>query len=103
MALSDERYVEILAGIEKIKEEKPYADADDATAALDWLGLAITDVQNAQRKAGADDVRQVGRLQQTAGELESLHSAVTTRMTVNKQDVPHRHGGPSTDALTPDD
>jgi hypothetical protein len=102
MALSDDRYTEIHAGAERIKEEKPYKKRDDAIAALDWLTSALADLRGAQHALAASDIVQITRLGGDIEVLENLSKAIRTRMKANEQGVPGRHGGTSSDKLEVD-
>ncbi|MET0965497.1 MAG: hypothetical protein ABWZ02_03830 [Nakamurella sp.] len=102
MALSEERYTEIHAGAERIKEEKPYEKRDDAIAALDWLTSAVTDLRGAQRGLAPSDIVQITRLASDIEVLEGLSEAIRTRMKANEQGVPGRHGGTPSDKLEVD-
>lgn len=88
--VKDERYVEILAGVEKIKQEKPYDDTADAIAALDWLSSAGDDLRKGM-KDSADDVGAVARLQELLNSVDALHTSVQSKIKRDGDDVPLRH------------
>ena len=102
MALSEDRYAEIHAGIERIKAEKPYEGRDEAIAALDWLSSAASDLRGAQRGLAPEEIVQITKLASDIDVLESLSEAIRTRMKANDQGVPSRHGGVSSDKLEVD-
>jgi hypothetical protein len=103
MTRPDDNHDEIIAGIERIRNEKPYADAADAISALDWIGSATAELRREQKKLADSDILLFGRLGKTLAALDSLHESIQSRMDVNDQKVPNRHGGPSSDALDVDE
>jgi len=88
--VDDERYVEIQAGLEKIRTEKPYDDTSDAIAARDWLSSAIGDLRKQLRKS-ADNPGQVARLQELLTLSESAASSIEARIKQQGDRVPQRH------------
>ena len=88
--VSEERLASILSGVEKIKQDKPYADDADAIAALDWISAATADLNGALGRS-ATDTAAMANLQELLGSLDALHSSVTAAMKRNGQDVPSRH------------
>lgn len=99
MKLSDDRYDEIISGTERIKQEKPYADRDDAIAALDWITAATDDLRRAQHKLKPAEILLIADLERHIAALDSLHQSIQSRMAANDQHIPGRHGGEATDAL----
>ena len=87
---SEERLAAILSGIEKIKQEKPYAETADAIAALDWISAATNDVNSALGES-ADDVTAMVRFQELSDSLGRLHSSITSAIKRSGNDVPRRH------------
>jgi len=98
----DADHDEIIAGIERIRDEKPYADADAAISALDWISSATSDLRREQKALADSDIVRFGKLEHTLSVLGSLHESIQSRMTANDQKIPNRHGGPSSDALDVD-
>jgi hypothetical protein len=90
---------EIIAGIEKIRDEKPYERAQDAITALDWISSATSKLRKEQQRLAESDILLFGKLEQTLSVLHGLHESIQSRMTTNEQKIPNRHGGPSSDAL----
>lgn len=88
--VSDERYVQILSGVERIKQEKPYGAEADAVAALDWLSSAGSDLRGGLNNAEGD-VAQIARLQGLLETVDALHASVTARMQREGDAVPTRH------------
>jgi hypothetical protein len=88
--VSADRLDDILSGIEKVKQDKPYADDAEAIAALDWISAATADVTGALGRS-AEDTSAMATLQELLNSLEALHSSVTAAMKRAGQDVPRRH------------
>lgn len=88
--VDDERYVEILAGLEKIRTEKPYDDTVDAIAARDWLGAAITDLGNGLARS-ADDPAELARLHELLTVSEGIAASIEARIKQRGRQVPERH------------
>jgi hypothetical protein len=88
--VDDERYVEIQAGLEKIRAEKPYDDTSDAIAARDWLGKAINDLRK-QLHQSTDDSGALARLHELLTLSESAASSIEARIKQQGDRVPQRH------------
>jgi len=88
--VSEERLEAIVSGVEKIRQDKPYADNADAIAALDWISAATNDVESALGDS-ADDVTAMANLQELIDSLERLHSSITSAIKRSGEDVPRRH------------
>lgn len=93
--LKDERFAEILAGVEKIKQEKPYDDTADAIAALDWLASAGDDLRKGV-KDSAGDMSALARTQELLNTVDALSSSVQSKIKRDGDDVPLRHSKEST-------
>ena len=85
-----ERLEAIHSGIEKIRQDKPYADNSDAIAALDWISSATDDVKSTLDES-ADEVTAIANLQELIDSLERLHSSITSAIRRSGEDVPRRH------------
>lgn len=88
--LKDERLAEILAGVEKVKQDKPYDDPAAAVAALDWLSSAGDDLRKGL-KAVKGDVGGIARLQELLNTVDGLSASVRSKIKRDGDDVPLRH------------
>jgi hypothetical protein len=88
--VSADRLDGIRTGVEKIKQDKPYAEDAEAIAALDWISAAAVDV-NAELGRSAADTSAMAHLHELLGSLDALHTSVTAAMKRKGQEVPRRH------------
>jgi hypothetical protein len=88
--MKDERYVEILAGVEKIRGERPYPDSAAAIGALDWLSAAIVDLRKAVDES-ADQPAELVRMHDLLEFSQRMAASIESRMKQDGDKVPVRH------------
>ena len=96
----EERLGAILAGIEKIKQNKPYDDNADAIAALDWISAATADLTSALAQS-ADDTTAIANVQELLDTLGRLHASISAGIKRNGGDIPRRHDAQPTGTVNP--